>query len=469
MAAAMPSGARGQAPAEGFAPSPAAAAAQAASSSAPSAEAAASAADLAALRDQLAAQQKQLDEQRGTVEALQAQADAAAEALGGDAIEEPTFRVYGFIDMGLQKLWSNTDDPSTPTRKSTFVLGNINLYFDFRPTQSWSSLVEVRFTAYPRGKESPGIPALGRPYERLDTSIYDPGIGPGSDTVDWGSIILERAYIQWHKLDWLGLRVGQFFTPYGIWNVDHGTPTLIGMYRPKSVVNQIWPATQLGVEAFGALPGILPTPWLLEWHATVSNGRTPGTVDPTEPKMIGGRIKASTTRPYRMTFGASAMTGEYSEQEHNIDIITGETSRPVLIAYAEQGAALDASLDIGSLRLRSELTLRHLDYEAGKHEPAWFPGVYQASRVEWDVYAIAAYRVPGTRFEPYGYAELYRWPTILGDAQITGSGGLNTYFTPSIQLKVQVAHQRWVNLEDLGPGRTPYRSHFAVAKLVMGL
>jgi hypothetical protein len=145
------------------------------------------------------------------------------------------------------------------------------------------------------------------------------------------------------------------------------------MYRPKSVVNEIWPATQLGVEGFGALPGTLPAPWLLEWHAYVSNGRTPGPVDPTTAKMIGGRVKASTTRPYPMSFGAAAMMGEYSDQEHNFDIITGKTSRPEVIAYAEQGGALDASLDLGALRVRSELTVRHLDYEEGKREPAWFP------------------------------------------------------------------------------------------------
>jgi hypothetical protein len=241
------------------------------------------------------------------------------------------------------------------------------------------------------------------------------------------------------------------------------------MYRPKSVVNEIWPATQLGVEGFGALPGTLPVPWLLEWHAYVSNGRTPGPVDPTTAKMIGGRVKASTTRPYPMSFGAAAMMGEYSDQEHNFDIITGKTSRPEVIAYAEQGGALDASLDIGALRVRSELTVRHLDYEERKREPAWFPGVYQANRVERDAYAVAAYRVPGTRFEPYGYGEVYRWPTILGDAQVTGSGGLNTYFTPSTQLKFQYAYTRWVDLDDLSLGRTPYWSHFAVAKLVMGL
>jgi hypothetical protein len=34
------------------------------------------------------------------------------------------------------------------------------------------------------------------------------------------SIVLGRAYIQWQKLDSLGVRVSQFLTTYGIWNAD---------------------------------------------------------------------------------------------------------------------------------------------------------------------------------------------------------------------------------------------------------
>jgi hypothetical protein len=430
---------------------------------------AASAADLAALRAQLALQQKQLEDQRQALEELRATADAATDALSGDVVEEPTFRLFGFIDMGLQRLWSKRDDPITPTQKTTFVLGNINLYFDFRPVESWSSLVEVRLTSYPRGSESPGIPALGVPYERTSTTVFDPGNGPGSDTVSWGSIILERAYIQWRKLDWLGVRVGQFLTPYGIWNVDHGTPTLITMYRPKAQVNEIWPTTQLGVNAFGTLRSVLPAPWLLEWNAYVSNGRTPGPVDPTDAKMVGGRFAASTTRPHPMTFGVSFLLGEYSDQAHNFDIVTEEASRPERIAYVEQGGALDASVDLGRLRLRSELTFRRLEYDEGKREESWLPNVYQANRLEWDVYGLAAYRVPGTPFEPYGYVEAYHWPTLLGDGQVAFSAGLNTYITPSIQLKLQYSYEQWVTLDDLDPGSSFYWAHFTAAKLVMGL
>jgi hypothetical protein len=424
---------------------------------------------LAALRAQLAAQQQQIEEQRQALDELRAEADTAAATLGGEVGEEPTFHLYGFIDMGLQKLWTNEDDPVLPTGKSTFALGNINLYFDFRPTEAWSALVEVRLTSYPRGNETYGVPGVGVPYERMNTAVSDPGNGPGYDLVSWGSIVLERAYIQWSKLDWLGVRLGQFLTPYGIWNVDHGTPTLIGMYRPKSVVNEIWPTRQLGAELFGSLRSALPAPWLLEWHAYVSNGRTPGAVDPTEAKMVGGRVTASTTRPRPMAFGASFMFGEYSDQEHNLDITTGETVRPERIAYGEAGAAADASVDLGAFRLRSELTLRRLDYEEGKREPSWTPGVFQADRLEWDVYGLVAYRVPQTRFEPYGYAEVYHWPTIIGDGLVTLSAGLNTYFTPAIQLKLQYSQERWLDFDELDWGGSQKWFHFIAAKLVMGL
>jgi hypothetical protein len=240
------------------------------------------------------------------------------------------------------------------------------------------------------------------------------------------------------------------------------------MWRPKFVSNQLWPSQQLGVEVFGRLLDRLPAPWELSYHAYVSNGRTQGNVDLTEDKMVGGRVVASRTRPYPMQLGLSAMWGRYSEQEHNLSIMTGEVTRPVIVAFNESGIAADASIDIGALRLRGELATRHLDYEPGKRRPAWSPGSYEASRTEWDVYLLGAYRIPGTRFEPYGYAEAYYWPTIIGTTLTAASAGLNVYFTPAIQLKLQYLQERW-----LGPREETIEQQkviqFAGAKLVMGL
>ncbi|HEY0481065.1 MAG TPA: hypothetical protein VGD37_26300 [Kofleriaceae bacterium] len=404
-------------------------------------------AELAAQRAEIAAQRAALDRDRREIDDLRAASDIAAEPAVLD-VSLPTFRLYGFIDMGFQKLWT-ADDPVVPTLKTTFVLGNVNMYFDFHPVEDWSSLVEVRFTNYPNGTESAGIPLAGVDYHRIDTSAADPGNGEGYDLVKWGGIVLERAYIQWQH-DEVGFRVGQFLTPYGIWNVDHGTPTLISLLRPQFVSRELWPSQQLGAEVFGRLDHMLPERWGLEYHAYVSNGRTPGVVDLTEDKMLGGRLVASTTSPHPMAFGLSFMHGSYSDQQHNIDLMTDSIVRPEVIAYTESGVAADASIDLGALRLRSEITLRRIDYENGKRETSFAaPNSYVPDSLQTDVYALMAYRIPNTRFEPYLYFEAYHVPTPIGDLMAVASAGLNVYFTPSVQLKLQYSHTRWLYTDDL--------------------
>ena len=348
------------------------------------------------------------------------------------------------------------------------MLGNANLYFDFHPENDWSSLLEVRLTNYPSGTETIGISSLGIPYQRTSTTALDPGNGIGDDTVRWGAIVLERAYIEWHKHEQLSVRIGEFLTPYGIWNVDHGTPTLISMLRPDFVSNELWPAHQLGIEVFGTLDDVLPGRWQLEYHAYVSNGRTPGVVDLTNDKMIGGRVVVSTTRPRPMAFGASFVSGDYADRQHDWDPATEVVSRPEVVAYNETGIAVDGSIDLGPLRLRSELTTRRLDYDNGKRDRTSFPGVYQADALEGDLYALGAYQIPHTRFEPYLYTEALRVPTTDGDLKVAASAGLNIYFTSAVQLKMQYAHVRWFDTDALKIDRRQDTESFLAAKLVMG-
>jgi hypothetical protein len=386
---------------------------------------------------------------------LQAQVDelsAAADASDQAALKEPTFRLYGFIDMGLQKLWTN--DVTAGSTGATFVLGNINLYLDFHPAEDWRSLVEVRFTNYPGDATS---------------ETFDPANGTGDDLVRWSAIVIERAYLQWQKHDWFGVRVGEFLTPYGIWNVDHGTPTLIALLRPEFVTKEMWPSHLLGVEAFGKFPDLLPGDWQLEYHAYVSNGRTAGVIDPTNDKTVGGHVIISTTQPHRMAFGVSFMDGTFDDTTAGFDLGTGMTNPPQHVAYREDGIALDASIDVGALRLRSEIITRRLDYKEGEHALTAVPGVYAADSLEGDAYALAAYRISGTRYEPFVYAEGYRVPTAEGDLQATASAGLNIYFTPAIQLKLQYSHSRWYDLDGLSLTRQTASEDFLAAKLVMGI
>ena len=92
------------------------------------------------------------------------------------------------------------------------------------------------------------------------------------------------------------------------------------------------------------------------FSGVIQNGS--GTVALTEDKMFGGRVVMSTTRPYAMAFGASAMHGTYLDAQHNTDPVTGAVVRPETVRYKEWAIGLDASLDLGPLRLRSEAALK---------------------------------------------------------------------------------------------------------------
>jgi hypothetical protein len=409
-----------------------------------------------------------LEARLAALEARLAEVDAATTSLAtaSDAAREPAFRLYGFIDMGLQRVWAH-DDVVLPTRKTTFVLGNINLYLDFHPATDWRALVELRLTNYPAGTEQYGVPLLGVPYTRTSATSPDPGNGDGYDTVRWGALVLERAYLQWQHDPRLGVRVGQFLTPYGIWNVDHGTPTLIALYRPQAQSNEMFPQHQLGIELYGRLAGWPAPRWQLDYHAYVSNGRTQGVVALTDDKMVGGRAVISTLHPVPMSFGVSAMRGRFVDQQHNVNAQTGATERPDVVMYEERALGIDASVDLGALRLRGEAAVRHKAYGFDQRDQ-WSPGVYVADGDELDAYAIAAYRIPATRFEPYAYGELYQWPTPVGEHLALGSLGVNTYFTPAIQLKLQALYSTWLDGRPTF-GKPNADEVFLAAKLVMGL
>jgi hypothetical protein len=379
---------------------------------------------------------REIDELKPEVEAQKALGEAAA-VEQESASRERMFRLYGWADMGITRLWGQPHDlpTSVPAAQATgFTIGNINLYFDFQPTDSWSSLIELRFTNMPDG--TPNYANMGP----LQTSTM---VVDTESTVPWqwtklGGVIIERAYIQYRHNDLLQVRVGQFLTPFGIWNVDHGTPTLIALTLPVFMVQSLFPAAQIGIEALGNTHA---GDWDLGYMAYVSNGRTVFEMDPTNDKALGGRLYARTSRPYRLQIGLSAYEGRFSDTPTSVSYFpTFTITRTEVTAYQEVDVGLDLSLDVGPLRFRSELSRGQYVYEAGKR-PLDFvspvPGAYTADSVQIDWYGLLAYRLPFLNLEPYIYFEYYRWPSGAGGGYIAPSAGLNIYFTPAAQLRFQ--------------------------------
>ena len=88
----------------------------------------------------------------------------------------------------------------------------------------------------------------------------------------WGGVEIERAWMEYHLFNFLSVRAGLFFTPYGIWNRDHGTPSVISVHRPFTISLGFFPEKQAGMEAYGKLP---IGPVTVGYHLTLSNGRGP--------------------------------------------------------------------------------------------------------------------------------------------------------------------------------------------------
>jgi hypothetical protein len=418
--------------------------------------------------ERLQALEKQVTEQQKTIEAMQAERAEAALPEATTDLEPPKLRIYGFADMGGQWL-GVAEGPYTDliTSGPAFALGNINLYFDARPSPAWRALVETRYGIAPHGSWS------GR--TQVDNRFMDTSSPSGRGFAIWSGVILERAWLQWTYDEKLALQVGYLLTPYGIWNVDHGTPTLISLLLPSMWVDETIPNHQLGLQALGALTH---QDWSLGYHAYLTNGRNSFTSETHANPSVGGRLVLRRAGKLRLALGTSGYYGTFRKdtlwQIPGTDPVTGaatmtfeksDLAKDGGYAGEEWAAGGDVSLDYLGLRFRGEAMVRHVGYEDGKHEHKTFgkPEAMIPNHYRHYAYAILAYRFAGF-VEPYLFIDYNDSdPQVqLNKFGICYSGGLNLYFTPSAMLKMQYAEQRFSHSEQ---GQMDMR--FAAVRLVL--
>ncbi|HKU39132.1 MAG TPA: hypothetical protein VJR89_13315, partial [Polyangiales bacterium] len=330
---------------------------------------------------------------------------------------------------------------------------NLNVYLDARPLQRLHALVEIRFSLAPHGEEISLGPPLGTSYERIDSVAFDFSSPSMQSQLRLGSIYIERAYGEYSFGPLLTVQWGLFLTPFGIWNLDHGSPTLISLMLPTFIASQMVPTRLLGVHVYGsALFGAFELGYALH----VSNGRSPLDYDLSEDKAVGARVFLTRDAPgLRFTLGSSAYLGTYLDQEKRIAVRPGGNLTDTIdtVAYDEQVLGFDGALDIGNLRVRSEAVLRWVHYEDGLHESAFSPEgelLYLPNRLEIDAYGLVAYRTPWI-IEPYVQLEYtdksYVLPRYAGKSRSSQAGyslvalsiGANFELTPYTLLKLQVA------------------------------
>jgi hypothetical protein len=387
---------------------------------------------------------------KGDAEAEAAAAAAMADVATSSAQSESAgykLNLYGFSDMAYSAYW---DKGSFGYPVGTFWVGNFNLYAGSELGDNWRTLAEVRFSYLPNGTVPTALAFSPMPPPATDTTV--PDYTDLGRPVKWGSVIIERVYVERTFLSWLTVRAGQFLTPYGIWNVDHGSPVIIGVRRPFIIGENLFPRSQAGLEAFG---GGLAGPIEVGYHLTLSNGRGPtdNYRDMDGNKAIGWRLWARhhAAELGTLVLGVSGYRGKYT----NANVVTAisptgdfSTVLQPTAQYDELSLGADLKWERGGALFQSEFVMNEVAYNNATRPLAFSlagpPGFVPDNR-RWGVYALTGYRFSFFGIMPWIGGEYYNLGQQGSDAAAIW-GGLNVRPTPRVVLKVQLTRSYVVDV-----------------------
>jgi hypothetical protein len=326
---------------------------------------------------------------------------------------------------------------------TSFYIGNINLYFTKNLTESFRTMLEVRFTYLPNGAvDTSSLDAqnLTLRYTSTDVSDYR-----DSGHIDrWGGIILQRFYLDWSLHANLTVRMGQFLTPYGIWNVDHGSPTYIPVYRPYAIGNNWFPQRQSGFELFGRAD--VTSQLSIGYHATLSNGTGPISEyrDLDRNKAVGARLYLEHRGAGYLRIGASGYYGRETSSVPNITVTNGEVGggEKVTSQFDALALAADIQYRLRGLLAQAEVVSQQRKYARDARPPATsLSGQgYAVDALSWAAYGLLGYQLPWWALMPYFMLEYNDETTTLGSAHNQLwliHAGINLHPADSVTFKVE--------------------------------
>ena len=383
--------------------------------------------------------------------AARAQAADEPEAPLAPAADGPTLRLYGFADASYDRYlfgggsaWSY-NFPSN----GAFAVGNLNLFLDGQLSERARSLIEIRYTYLPGGA---GGSLLVSDYTLSNTKT------------PWGGIVIERAWVEYAFSDLLTVRGGQFLTPYGVWNVDHGSPALIDVFPPYVITQQLFPSAQQGAEIYGSRQfGAVRAGYDL----TISTGRMQSAsndwVGGNAPYTSndhrlgwGGHLFLETRALGVLRVGASVYTGRYTE---------GTQQGPdfaMVQQYDELALGLDAKWEVERLLVVGEVLRQGVAFtDAGRAALAAKLGQSTyADYVASGGYLLAGYRLPWLGIMPFAMVQRHvPNDTKPHQSLVAITGGLNVRVLPNLVVKASVTKPFW---PDAGAADLPYSQSLLV-------
>ncbi|HKP55227.1 MAG TPA: hypothetical protein VJV78_00825 [Polyangiales bacterium] len=350
--------------------------------------------------------------------AAQPTGPAAPEVMGADELAalgldsttpsiDTSVRLGGFMDAGFSTIFAPEDSYWRATgvvpARPTFLVGNVNLYLNKDIVEVLRTALEVRFTYLPNGSSvfgtSDPISTAANDYTRLGSEVR------------WAAIIFQRAYLEWDFLPFLSVRVGQFLSPYGVWNVDHGSPVLIPVRQPWSIAGGWIPERQTGLEFLGRTE--LSGDMTLGYHLTLSNGTGPISEyrDLDNNKAIGGRVFLEMRQLGRLQFGASGYYGRDTNAQYEVkfegDLASTGSTESIISQYDSLTWAADLTWEIGDFRFQTEWLVNQRKFtEDGRVFSEFTAGQFiPADAVSWGGYGLIGYRLPWLGIMPFVLAE----------------------------------------------------------------
>lgn len=383
-----------------------------------------------------------------TREVEASQTDQAAD----DAVEELSddggkVNIYGFADFTYTQLLSDRSAFNATTHPyGSFYVGNLNIYLNSDLGHKWRSLAEFRLTYLPDGVGKTTSDSAGNSvYDRTSTAY--PDYTDFNRNTKVGGVIIERAWVEYAAHPLVTIRGGQWLTPYGIWNVEHGSTVIIGTTRPFVIGSELFPNHQTGLEFYGSY-AIDSTQ--VGYHLTLSNGRGPidAYKDLDKNKALGWRLWVQQDTDFgTFVLGTSGYRGRYTDRSQSTSVVDGTTvnSYPIKSEYNELSLAADLKWTWKGAVVQSEAIMRDVAYgdvrtaSAATEAPlGWVP-----DNRTYGFYAIAGYRLPWFGIMPYYGGEYYylnKTSSTLVPAATALWGGVNIRPTDRVVLKIQETH-----------------------------
>ena len=285
---------------------------------------------------------------------------------------EPKLEITGFAEWqfyhmqyseGENYLWKEI--AGSPKKSYFFIDANTYFKWHFHPWFSFFTEIKWLFaddnrtmyyntiwkeTTNPLTGEKISIPA--RIYEQSDFNL---GAATARSHASH-ALFIERMHIDIHPTDYFKVKLGKFLTPFGIWNVDHGAPTLPTINLPSMFgLFRLVPYDQTGIEISGIIPIKSSN---FGYSVYVGNGQNnrDEQLNLDHNFSTGARVFISTRKLFSLidlTYGLSGYTGQATFIDQQILVYKNPSADaavdvfdPHYATYTENSFKYDGATDI---------------------------------------------------------------------------------------------------------------------------